>query len=225
MNAPVLPGQSFSTLSHTKTWHTNAASTPLHTVSIWRNQQRMIPYTVLSWDRLICTFSDHRQPSPSARKITLHWFCWKQPYIGSWWLCRPREASGCSPTVHIKTVRTALFKRGSRMRNHRSGKLRGWSGFNFGLFYCKFTFVVTGSSIYGNKLWGMNLKGFNTTDSRETSPLAGEGPTALEARAWREDETDGKPTELHGHSHHCYRPGCNEEGTQEKPLPLLTEMY
>ena len=55
--------------------------------------------------------------------------------------------------------------------------------------------------IYGNKLWGMNLKGFNTTDSRETSQFAGDGPTALETRAWSENGTDGKLTELHGHFH------------------------
>lgn len=52
--------------------------------------------------------------------------------------------------------------------------------------------------IYGNKLWGMNLKGFNTKDSRETSQFAGDGSTVLEVRARREDGTERKPTELHG---------------------------
>lgn len=56
--------------------------------------------------------------------------------------------------------------------------------------------------IYGNKLWGMNLKGFNITDSKETSQFAGDGPTVLEAHAQRDDGTDGKPTELHGRFHH-----------------------
>ena len=148
MNVPILSGQSFSTFSHTKTWHTNAASASLHTENIQRNQQKLVLYAVLGWDRLICTFSDHGQSSHCARKIPLHWFCWKwYSCVASWWSCRPREASGCSPAACMKRVRTALFERGSRMtRNHRSGKLRGWSGFNFVLFYCKFTFVVTGSS-------------------------------------------------------------------------------
>lgn len=55
--------------------------------------------------------------------------------------------------------------------------------------------------IYGNKLWGMNLKGFNTTDSRETSQFGGNGPTVLQAHAQRDDRTYRQHTELRGHSH------------------------
>lgn len=79
--------------------------------------------------------------------------------------------------------------------------------------------------IYGSKLWGMNLKGYNTTDSRETSQFTG---TALQ---YLKCMHRGKMEQTESLQHcmaifiTCYRPGCNQGMAKEKPLPPVTEIY
>lgn len=54
-----------------------------------------------------------------------------------------------------------------------------------GLDSISFCFIVNlllwlqDQGIYGNKLWGTNLKGSSTTDSKETSQSAGDGLIVL----------------------------------------------
>lgn len=118
MNIPILSGQGFSTFSHTKTWHPNAAFASLHTATVRRNQQRRLPDAGFGCNWLICTFSDRGQSSRHTKKNTRAWTLLKTLYIV-------------------------------------------W-------FMVNLLLPLQDQGTYGNKLWGMNLKGFGTTDSRGT---------------------------------------------------------